>query len=179
MPIFDGNRLSAPSSWKLAPGHTPTNVGGLAWKFAATPADPKEERVPGEKPSIEQNNSQQDELCGVTGMSLVDAQATIPSGFGSCIAAGTPVKTRFEVTLGRPDVPIAELDSGIEWNNSGAMSFYGEFPDGAQGVFLLRDGRVQAIACTRDGLAVIGPLGELLQALGRRAFNEGISLARV
>jgi hypothetical protein len=121
-PYVGDGTLSEPSSWRLAPGHTPTNVGGLAWKFAATPADPKEERVPGEKPSIEQNNSQQDELCGVTGMSLVDARATMPSGFGSCIAAGTPLKTGFEVTVGRPDVSIAELDSGIEWNNAGAMS---------------------------------------------------------
>src|SRR5437667_6870742 len=70
-PYVGDGTLSEPSSWKLAPGHTPTNVGGLAWKFAATPANPSEERVPGEKPSIEQNNSQQDELFGVTGMSLV------------------------------------------------------------------------------------------------------------
>src|SRR5437016_5596031 len=120
-PYVGDGTLSQPSTWKLAPGHTPTNVGD-PWKFAATPADPKEERVPDEKPTIVQNNSQQDELCGVTGMSIIDVHATMPSGFGSCIAAGTPVKTGFEVTLGRPDVPIAELDSGIEWNNSGAMS---------------------------------------------------------
>src|SRR5438128_948548 len=110
-----------PASWNLEPGHTPTNVGGLGWKFAATPADPNVQKVPGEKVTIEQNNSQQDELCGVTGMSLVDAHATVPSGTGSCIAAGTPVKTGFEVTLGRPDVSIAELDSGIKWNDSGDM----------------------------------------------------------
>lgn len=121
-PYVGDGTLSEPSSWRLAPGHTPTNVGGVAWKFASTPADPKNERVPGEKPSIEQNNSQQDELCGVTGMSLVDSHATMPSGFGSCIAAGTPVKTAFGVSLGRPDVSIAELDSGIEWNDAGAMS---------------------------------------------------------
>jgi hypothetical protein len=121
-PYVGHGTLSEPSSWKLEPGEVPTNVGGSAWKFAATPADPAQERLPGEKPSIEQNNSQQDELCGVTGMSLVDAHATIPAGTGSCIAAGSPVKTGFEVSLGRPDVTIAELDSGIEWNNSGAMS---------------------------------------------------------
>ena len=51
-------------------------------------------------------------------MSLIDAHATMPAGTGSCIAAGTPIHTAFEVTLGRPDVSIAELDSGIEWNNA-------------------------------------------------------------
>jgi hypothetical protein len=120
-PYIGDGTASDPASWKLAPGHVPSN-GGSDWKLAATPADPSSERVPGERPFIEQNNSQQDELCGVTGMSLVDSHATTPSGTGSCIASGTPVKTGFGVSLGRPDVSIAELDSGIEWNNSGAMS---------------------------------------------------------
>jgi hypothetical protein len=110
-----------PASWALAPGHVPTNLGGLGWKFAATPADPKDEKLPGEKLTIEQNNSQQDELCGVTGMSLVDSHATMPSGTGSCIAAGTPLHTGFNVTVGRPDVAIGELDSGIKWNDTGDM----------------------------------------------------------
>jgi Subtilase family len=108
-----------PASWALAPGHVPTNLGGLGWKFAATPATPPSD--PTENLSVTQLNSQQDELCGVTGMSLVDAHATFPSGTGSCIAAGSPVKTGFEVSLGRPDVAIAELDSGILWNDAGDM----------------------------------------------------------
>src|SRR5438552_794386 len=120
-PYLGDGTAGNPSSWKLAPGHVPTNIGGLGWKFAATPADPNVQKVPGEKLTIEQNNSQQDELCGVTGMSLVDAHATVPSGTGSCIAAGTPVKSGFEVTVGRPDVSIAELDSGIKWNDAGDM----------------------------------------------------------
>src|SRR2546427_3580654 len=120
-PYFGDGTAGDPSSWKLAPGHVPTNIGGLGWKFAATPADPNVQKVPGEKVTIEQSNSQQDELCGVTGMSLVDSHATVPSGTGSCIAAGTPVKTGFEVSVGRPDVSIAELDSGIKWNDSGDM----------------------------------------------------------
>src|SRR5947209_229085 len=120
-PYYGDGTPGNPASWKLEPGHTPTNVGGLGWKFAATPANPKNEKLPGEKITIEQNNSQQDELCGVTGMSLVDSHATIPSGTGSCIAASTPVKTGFEVTVGRPDVSIGELDSGIEWNDAGDM----------------------------------------------------------
>ena len=47
---------------------------------------------------------------------------TFPGGTGSCIAAGSPVHTGFEVTVGRPDVAIAELDSGINWSDAGAMS---------------------------------------------------------
>src|SRR5207248_6969467 len=40
--VGDGN-AGEPSSWALKPGHTPTNVGGLTWKFAATPATPPSE----------------------------------------------------------------------------------------------------------------------------------------
>jgi hypothetical protein len=149
--IGKGSR-SEPSSWKLAAGETPTNLGGLGWKFAATAAQPplanpseaekalleKELKQPGltekerqekeqklreieESQAVKQNNSQADELCGVTGMSLVDAHAKFPAETGSCILAGSPVHTGFEVTVGRPDVSIAELDSGIEWNNEGKM----------------------------------------------------------
>jgi hypothetical protein len=118
-PYVGDGKPGEPSSWKLAPGHTPSNVGGLAWKFAATPALPSE---PSEALAVMKNNSQMDELCGVTGMSLVDAHATFPPETGSCIAANSPVKTAFEVSVGRPDVAIAELDSGIEWNDAGAMS---------------------------------------------------------
>lgn len=118
-PYLGSGTLSEPSSWKLPPGQVPSNLGGLRWKYAATPAIPSEH--PGEELMIEKNNSQMDELCGVTGMSLVDQFATMPEGTGSCIAAGTPIHTAFGVTLGRPDVHIAELDSGVEWNNRGAM----------------------------------------------------------
>src|SRR2546425_5248317 len=119
-PYTGDGTLSQPSSWKLAPGHVPSNVGGLGWKFAATPASPQSK--PLEAPAIEKNNSQMDELCGVTGMSLVDVHATFPAETGSCIAAVSPVRTAMEVTVGRPDVSIAELDSGIKWNDAGAMS---------------------------------------------------------
>jgi hypothetical protein len=121
-PYVGDGTLGNPASWALAPGHVPGNLGGLGWKFAATPATPpsKESNL-AENQAITQNNSQQDELCGVTGMSLVDARATFPSETGSCVAAGTPVKTGFEVTLGRPDVSIGELDSGIKWNDPGDM----------------------------------------------------------
>jgi len=55
-------------------------------------------------------------------MSVVDSGAIFPAGTSSCVPAGSPVRTAFEVTLGRPDVLISELDSGIEWNNAGAMT---------------------------------------------------------
>src|SRR6202048_2913780 len=70
-PYIGDGTPSEPASWKLAAGHVPTNVGGLAWKFAATPAiPPSKESNPTEYQAVTQNNSQIDELCGVTGMSL-------------------------------------------------------------------------------------------------------------
>jgi hypothetical protein len=120
-PYYGTGQAGEPASWKLAPGEVPSNLGGLGWKFAATPASPSATN-PVEAAQTQKNNSQADELCGVTGMSLVDAQATMPAGTGSCIAAGTPTHTAFQVSVGRPDVSIGELDSGIEWNNAGDMS---------------------------------------------------------
>jgi hypothetical protein len=120
-PLYGSGGAGEPSSWKLAPGQVPSNLGGLAWKFAATPATPPASN-PAEALLVQKNNSQSDELCGVTGMSLVDAHATVPAGTGSCIAAGTPTHTAFSVSVGRPDVSIGELDSGIKWNSAGDMS---------------------------------------------------------
>jgi hypothetical protein len=65
---------------------------------------------------------------------------------------------------------LAGFTSHPDLNNSRAMSFYGEFADGAQGVFLLRDG-LEAIACTREGFAVIGPLGPTMNEAGTVAFR--------
>ncbi|MCW3030590.1 MAG: Subtilase family protein, partial [Solirubrobacterales bacterium] len=120
-PFYGTGNPGEPASWKLAPGQVPSNLGGLAWKFAATPATPSATN-PVEAAQVQKNNSQTDELCGVTGMSLVDAQATTPAGTGSCVTAGTPTHTAFQVSVGRPDVSIGELDSGIKWNSSGDMS---------------------------------------------------------
>jgi hypothetical protein len=120
-PFYGTGSPGEPASWKLAPGQVPSNLGGLGWKFAATPATPSPTN-PVEAAQTQKDNSQADELCGVTGMSLVDAHATMPAGTGSCIAAGTPTHTAFQVSVGRPDVSIGELDSGILWNNSGDMS---------------------------------------------------------
>jgi hypothetical protein len=167
-PYLGTGTAGEPASWKLGPGQVPTNLGGLGWKFAATPKAPpianpsqaekellenelkkpeisEEERKRKqqklreieESQSLKQNNSQTDELCGVTGMSLVDANATFPAETGSCIAAGSPVHTGFQVTVGRPDVTIAELDSGIKWNDAGKMS-------GLRKKYLLNPGELPA-----------------------------------
>ena len=102
-----------PTTWKLPPGVAPSNFAD-DWKLAATP-----EQSPQSDVTV---NGRADELCGIRGMSVVDSSAIFPTGTNSCVAAATPVKTAFEYTLGRPDVLISELDSGIEWNNAGAMT---------------------------------------------------------
>jgi hypothetical protein len=112
-PYVGSGTLSNPTTWKLAPGTTPSNFGD-DWTLAATPES--------STASDTEVNPEADELCGIRGMSVVDDNASFPSGTGSCVSAGSPVHTAFEVTLGRPDVLIASLDSGIEWNNSGAMT---------------------------------------------------------
>jgi hypothetical protein len=101
-----------PLTWRLAPGEAPSNFGD-DWKLAATPEQ--------SAASDTLVNPKPEELCGVRGASVVDSNASFPALTGSCIPAGTPVRTAFEETLGRPDVVVAVLDSGIEWNNPGAM----------------------------------------------------------
>src|SRR5205085_1971680 len=119
-PLLGKGTLSEPSTWKFAPGETLSNIGGRVFDhFGAVPATPPSEPI--EKLEVEKLNGQEDELCGVKGMSITDGNATMPSGTGSCIAAGTKLHTALQVTLGRPDVRIAELDSGILWNNAGDM----------------------------------------------------------
>ncbi len=120
-PFYGKGSATEPASWKLAPGETVTNLGGeLTQHFGATPAVPPTGE-PVEAAEISKVNSQMDELCGVMGMSITDPNATMPSGTGSCLAPGTPIHTAFQVTVGRPDVSIAELDSGIIWSNPGDM----------------------------------------------------------
>ena len=80
----------------LDPGQVPSDVGGDDWKYAATP----EPGYPGDPLDID--------LGGVRGAHIVDPSTTPP--------------TAWETTTGRPDVQIAVLDSGIEWNNQGAMA---------------------------------------------------------
>ncbi len=120
-PFYGDGTAGQPATWRLEPGQTVSNLGGgLTTRFAATPAEPPPAE-PIEAAEVTKLNSQTDELCGVTGMSITDAHATMPSGTGSCIAAGTPIHTAFQVTLGRPDVTIAELDSGIIWSSVGDL----------------------------------------------------------
>jgi hypothetical protein len=120
-PLVGDGSAGEPASWKLAPGETVTNLGAeLTQHFAATPQTPPAGE-PVEAVEVSKLNGQMDELCGVTGMSITDAHATMPSGTGSCIAAGTPIHTAFQVTVGRPDVSIAELDSGVEWQSASDM----------------------------------------------------------
>jgi Subtilase family/FG-GAP-like repeat/Thrombospondin type 3 repeat len=80
----------------LDPGQVPNDVGGDDWKYAATP----EATPPADPFGVE--------LGGVRGAHVVDPDTTPP--------------TAWETTTGRPDVQIAVLDSGIEWNNQGAMA---------------------------------------------------------
>ena len=77
-------------------GQVPADLSGKeTWMYAATP-----------EPGNEPVNSQPHELGGVRGAHLLDA---------------ADVDTAFRTTLGRPDVLIAVHDSGIEWDNLGAM----------------------------------------------------------
>jgi hypothetical protein len=66
---------------------------------------------------------------------------------------------------------IAGVTSHPDLNNSGATCFYGTSLAGADGVFLLREGRLHLIASTRDGFAAIGPLGPTMNEAGTVAFR--------
>jgi len=120
LPKSGGNALNR-QTFKVPPGEVPTNLGN-DYKFLATPETPN----PANPQSAESAkiNMQQDELCGVRGASIADPAATQPPG--SCVSGPatnpTPVKTAFNVSTGRPDVTIAVLDSGIKWNDAGAMT---------------------------------------------------------
>jgi hypothetical protein len=102
-----------PATWKLPPGTAPSNYNDN-WKYAATP-----EQSPQSDALV---NWKSDELCGIRGMSVVDSSAVFPLTSNSCVTPGSPVNTAFETTLGRPDVVISVLDSGIEWNDADAMT---------------------------------------------------------
>jgi hypothetical protein len=91
----------AGSAWAAFPydynGTAPNDLQGkVEWMYAATP-----------EPGNTLVNADPRELGGVRGASLVDRD---PS-----------VETAWQTTTGRPDVTIAVLDSGIEWNDLGAM----------------------------------------------------------
>ncbi len=75
----------------------PNDLGGNDWKYAATP-----------EAGNEPVNHQPWELNGVRGASVFDTSPT--------------TNTAWTVTTGRPDVTIAELDSGVEWNDPGVVN---------------------------------------------------------
>ena len=105
------NRPESPN-YKLAPGVTPTNFSETGdWELSATPNTSSS--------SVASVDEQPDQLCGIRGISLVDTDKTQP--VGSCVT-GQPVKTAFQQTTGNPDVVIAVLDSGIEWNDAATMA---------------------------------------------------------
>jgi hypothetical protein len=83
--------------YKVGPGVTPNDLSGddNDWKYSATPE-------PGSPYTANPR-----ELFGVRGGHVVDPN---PS-----------VDTAWQTTTGRPDVTLAVLDSGIKWNDAGAM----------------------------------------------------------
>ncbi len=83
----------------LAPGQTSNDLGGNEFKYAATPDTSPEQSLINMSPV---------ELGGVRGAHVVDDDPA--------------VSTAFMTTTGRPDVTIAILDSGIMWNDLGAMN---------------------------------------------------------
>ena len=98
---FPYSRNSTPTGFDdlyLNPGQVPGDLGSNEFKYAAT-------EDPANGPQI---NSNPVELNGVRGAHVIDDE---PS-----------VSTAFTQTTGRPDVTIAILDSGIKWNDAGAMS---------------------------------------------------------
>src|SRR5919109_1179192 len=87
---------------------------GNQYKFAASP-----------DPANSLDNADPVELGGVRGAHLVDGQASQATSCDNDPPT-TPTSasvrpTAFQLTLGRPDVTIAVLDSGIKWNDADAM----------------------------------------------------------
>jgi hypothetical protein len=69
-----------------------------------------------------------------------------------------------------PDL-LRGVTSHPDLNNAGQTCFYGSDLDGREGVFLLRQGRLQVLANRYDGFASIGPLGPTLNEAGMVAFR--------
>ncbi len=112
-PYDPGANPFAPGTFHLAPGVVPDDFSESSdWKLAATPENPSNGSAEAKV------DEQPDELCGIRGMSIVDTQTVQPAG--TC--ARGPISTAWETSTGRPDVVIYVLDSGIEWNNAGAMA---------------------------------------------------------
>ena len=95
-PYTRGANTGDYTDYFLNNAQVPNDLGGEEYKFAATP-----------DPANAINNARPTELGGVRGGHLVDDD---PAS-----------ETAFELSTGRPDVTIAVHDSGIEWDNAGAM----------------------------------------------------------
>jgi hypothetical protein len=109
-PYPTGIDLPESAQYRLAAGVTPSNFSETGdWELSATPDTSTLSEA-----TVDQ---QADQLCGIRGISVLDTDTTQPTG---CVS-GAPVKTAFEVTTGNPDVHIAVLDSGIEWNDPSVM----------------------------------------------------------
>ncbi|MEA2373945.1 MAG: hypothetical protein QOD53_408, partial [Thermoleophilaceae bacterium] len=92
-----GYDVTDPSTYHLAAGRpAPDDLGGNDWKYAATP-----------EAGNTDVNARPTELFGIRGGSVFDPSPT--------------ANTAWNVTTGRPDVAIAEFDSGVEWNDAGLV----------------------------------------------------------
>ncbi|MDQ3728087.1 MAG: S8 family serine peptidase [Actinomycetota bacterium] len=92
------------SNLYLGAGNVPADLSEKeTWMYSATPEDPG---IPPD-PGTVAVNANPAELFGVRGGHIADDAAS--------------VDTAWQVTTGRPDVKIAVLDSGIKWNDLGAM----------------------------------------------------------
>ncbi|MEA2442963.1 MAG: hypothetical protein QOJ12_255, partial [Thermoleophilales bacterium] len=107
-----------------ASGQPPTDWtgGSNEFKFAGTPEDSNTNPLlgsahPGGGPTGVNDDPM--ELCGVRGAAVTDNHATYMGG--CAYPTSRHVDTAWEYTLGRPDVSIAVLDSGIEWDDAGSM----------------------------------------------------------
>src|SRR5436305_3916889 len=99
------------SSYRLGSGVAPSNFSQSGdWELTATP-----DTSPTSQATVDH---QADQLCGVRGISLLDRATTQPAG---CLA-GQHVTSAFQSSTGNPDVHIAVLDSGIEWNDTDTMA---------------------------------------------------------
>jgi hypothetical protein len=113
-----------PASYHVDPGQDPvkgtaTEINCGDWKGAATPEPASSlcSAVGGNPLGDAQDalvRADPHEIGGIRGDATTDVYATDP-------VTGAPVHTAWNVTTGRPDVSIAVLDSGIEWDNREAM----------------------------------------------------------
>ena len=113
-------------------------------------------------------------VAAVNDVGMVAFQAALRDG-GSGVFTGSG---EVAAQLVGADV-IAAVTSHPDVNLAGETSFYGDLSGGGQGVFMLRDGRMQTIADTRGRLSSVGPLGPTMNEAGMVAFRadpaEGMS----